>query len=147
MDTIKLNTLSPQPGSKKNRKRVGRGIGSGFGKTSGVGHKGQKSRSGYSLKVQNPILRRLPKFGFKSRKVTVQLTIDSLAVFEDGDEVSVSTLCTKKLIKISKPFDKIKIISTGELNKSLHIKLSDKLKLSVATKNKILSIGGTVVEG
>ena len=90
-----LNTLAPAPGAKSSGKRVGRGIGSGLGKTGGRGHKGQKSRSGGSVKPgfeggQMPIQRRLPKFGFTSRKsmVSDQVTLSEIAKV-DGDTVTV----------------------------------------------------------
>ena len=93
-----LNTLAPAPGAKSSGKRVGRGIGSGLGKTGGRGHKGQKSRSGGSVKPgfeggQMPIQRRLPKFGFTSRKsfVSDQVTLSEIAKVE-GDVVSLDTL-------------------------------------------------------
>src|SRR5690554_7547449 len=102
---MKLNSLSPAPGSKHAEKRVGRGIGSGLGKTGGRGHKGQKSRSGGSVKPgfeggQMPIQRRLPKFGFTSRKgmVTTEVTLAELAKV-NGDVASVVTLKEAGLIK------------------------------------------------
>ncbi|MGL6214717.1 50S ribosomal protein L15, partial [Billgrantia desiderata] len=95
---MKLNTLSPAPGSKHAEKRVGRGIGSGLGKTGGRGHKGQKSRSGGTVKPgfeggQMPLQRRLPKFGFTSMKslVSEEVRLSELAKVE-GDEVTLETL-------------------------------------------------------
>ena len=95
---MKLNTLSPAPGSKHAEKRVGRGIGSGLGKTGGRGHKGQKSRSGGSVKPgfeggQMPLQRRLPKFGFTSAKslVSEEVRLAELAKVA-GDEVTMETL-------------------------------------------------------
>ena len=94
---MRLNTIAPAPGAHKSGKRTGRGIGSGLGKTSGVGHKGQKSRSGGRVKPgfeggQMPLQRRLPKFGFTSRKsfVTDQVTLAEIAKV-DGDTVSLET--------------------------------------------------------
>src|SRR5690554_8239283 len=100
-----LNTISPAPGAKTSKKRLGRGIGSGLGKTGGRGHKGQKSRSGGSVKPgfeggQMPIQRRLPKFGFTSRKamVTAEVTLAELAKVS-GDTATVAALKEAGLIK------------------------------------------------
>ena len=102
---MRLNTLAPAEGAKHSGKRVGRGIGSGIGKTGGRGHKGQKSRSGGSVRPgfeggQMPLQRRLPKFGFTSRKsfVSDQVTLSEIAKVE-GDTVSLETLKAAGLIK------------------------------------------------
>ena len=102
---MKLNTLSPAPGSKHAEKRVGRGIGSGLGKTGGRGHKGQKSRSGGSVKPgfeggQMPLQRRLPKFGFTSQKALVseEVRLGELAKVS-GDEVTLETLKQANVLK------------------------------------------------
>ena len=108
-----LNTLAPAPGAKKSIKRLGRGMGSGLGKTGGRGHKGQKSRSGGSVKPgfeggQMPIQRRLPKFGFTSRKsmVSDQVTLSEIAKVE-GEVVSLETLKAAGLVKKEMLFVKV----------------------------------------
>ena len=102
---MELNTLAPAPGAKSSKKRVGRGIGSGLGKTGGRGHKGQKSRSGGSAKPgfeggQMPIQRRLPKFGFTSRKamVTAEVNLAEIAKV-DGDTAELATLKAAGLVR------------------------------------------------
>ena len=103
-DVMRLNTLSPAPGAKQNAKRVGRGIGSGLGKTAGRGHKGQKSRSGGSVRPgfeggQMPLQKRLPKFGFSSRiaRVTAQIRLGELNAVE-GDVVDLEALKSADLV-------------------------------------------------
>ncbi|MGB3724682.1 MAG: 50S ribosomal protein L15 [Glaciecola sp.] len=122
---MRLNTLAPAPGAKSSGKRVGRGIGSGLGKTGGRGHKGQKSRSGGSVKPgfeggQMPIQRRLPKFGFTSRKsfVTDQVTLSEIAKVE-GDVVSLETLKAAGLIK--KEMQNVKVILSGSIDRAVTI--------------------------
>lgn len=102
---MRLNTIAPAPGAKHSGKRTGRGIGSGLGKTGGAGHKGQKSRSGGRVKPgfeggQMPLQRRLPKFGFTSRKsfVTDEVTLAEIAKV-DGDTASLETLKAAGLVK------------------------------------------------
>ena len=121
-----LNTIAPAPGAKKAAKRVGRGIGSGTGKTCGRGHKGQKSRSGGFSKVgfeggQMPLQRRLPKIGFRSRKAkrTDEIRLSELHLI-DGDVVDMLSLLKAKLIT-----DRIlraKIIDSGKLEKAVTVK-------------------------
>jgi large subunit ribosomal protein L15 len=101
---MRLNTLSPAPGSKQSAKRVGRGIGSGLGKTAGRGHKGQKSRSGGRVRPgfeggQMPLQKRLPKYGFTSRisRVTSQIRLGELNMI-DGDTVDIASLRAAGLI-------------------------------------------------
>ncbi|WP_017446390.1 50S ribosomal protein L15 [Gayadomonas joobiniege] len=120
-----LNTLSPAPGSKPSKKRVGRGIGSGLGKTGGRGHKGQKSRSGGSVKPgfeggQMPIQRRLPKFGFTSRKslVSDQVTLSEIAKV-DGDVVSLLSLKAAGLVK--KHIEAVKIVKSGAISRAVTV--------------------------
>lgn len=123
---MRLNTLKPAEGSKTDAKRVGRGIGSGFGKTCGRGHKGQKSRSGGFSKVgfeggQMPLQRRLPKIGFRSRKAkrTDEIRLSELHLI-DGDVVDMLSLLKAKLIT-----DRIlraKIIDSGKLEKAVTVK-------------------------
>ncbi len=123
---MRLNTLKPAAGSSPSRKRVGRGMGSGFGKTAGRGHKGQKSRSGGYHKVgfeggQMPLQRRLPKVGFNSRLalVTAEIRLHEL----EGMEVDVIDLGALKLAKIvSKKIKHAKVIASGEIKRAVTIK-------------------------
>ncbi|BBB31334.1 50S ribosomal protein L15 [Neptunomonas japonica] len=123
---MRLNTLSPAAGSKPAPKRVGRGIGSGLGKTGGRGHKGQKSRSGGSVKPgfeggQMPLQRRLPKFGFTSRKArfVAEIRLNEL----NGIEAEVIDLAALKAADIiSEEIKSAKIILSGELKKAVSIK-------------------------
>jgi len=123
---MQLNTLKPAEGSKKARRRVGLGIGSGLGKTAGRGHKGQKSRAGGYHKVgfeggQMPLQRRLPKRGFKSAslKYNAEITLGELQLLA-ADEVDLVTLKAAGLIpQIAKV---VKVIKTGELSKKVTLK-------------------------
>ena len=121
-----LNDIKPAEGSKRNRKRVGRGIGSGLGKTSGRGHKGQKSRSGGFHKVgfeggQMPLQRRLPKIGFRSRK---SLTSDEVRLGElkriEGNVVDLASLRAADLI--GDYIITVKIIASGEIDRALIVR-------------------------
>ena len=123
---MKLNTISPAEGSKKNPKRVGRGIGSTDGKTAGRGHKGQKSRSGGFHKVgfeggQMPLQRRLPKRGFASLKArySAEVRLYHLAAI-DADVVDMDVL--KKLGIVKHDAKKVKVINTGEIGRAVTIK-------------------------
>lgn len=127
---MRLNTLAPASGSNKSKKRLGRGIGSGLGKTCGRGHKGLKSRSGGGITPgfeggQMPLQRRLPKFGFYSSIADTrgELSLDMLnkacSILKD-QEVNISNL--KKIGLISKKIQKLKIINTGSLNCKPNIK-------------------------
>lgn len=123
---MKLNTLSPAVGSKKNAKRVGRGIGCGYGKTCGRGHKGQKSRSGGGSIVgfeggQMPLQRRLPKIGFSSRvgRTMQEVRLSELASVE-GDQISVETLKAAGVIR--KSTTRAKIVSSGAVDKAVTLK-------------------------
>lgn len=142
-----LNTLTPAEGSKKDRKRVGRGQGSGLGKMGGRGHKGQKSRSGGFHKVgfeggQMPLQRRLPKVGFTSMKasVTSEVRLDALGKL-DASEVDLATLRANGLISNKIKF--VKIIASGEISKP--IKLTG-IKATAAAKAAIEAAGGSVEE-
>ena len=122
---MRLNTLSPAPGSKPNAKRVGRGIGSGLGKTAGRGHKGQKSRSGGKVAAgfeggQMPLKQRLPKFGFTSRKgrVTAEVRLSELAKVE-GDVVDLNTL--KKAGLITKNIQFAKVVLSGSIDRQVTV--------------------------
>lgn len=123
---MKLNTLSPAEGSRKVGKRVGRGIGSGLGKTGGRGHKGQKSRSGGSVKPgfeggQQPLQRRLPKFGFTSRlaRVTAEIRLAELAQVE-AEVIDLEALRSANLINNS--IKRARVVLSGEISKAVTIK-------------------------
>lgn len=124
---MKLNTLSPASGSKKNPKRLGRGIGSTLGKTSGKGHKGQKARSGGFHKVgfeggQMPLQRRLPKMGFKSKiqKFWAELTLTQLNKMPLDVTIDINWLIANKYV--SSDIKSVKVIMTGKLEKALNTK-------------------------
>ncbi|MBU28671.1 MAG: 50S ribosomal protein L15 [Gammaproteobacteria bacterium] len=142
---MRLNGLSPAAGSRTGKKRVGRGIGSGIGKTGGRGHKGLKSRSGGSVKPgfeggQMPLQRRLPKFGFTSRK---SLSRDEIRLVElnkiQGDEVTMETLRQARLI--AGTIKDVKIILAGEIMRPLTIK---GLKITKGAKAAVEAAGGKV---
>jgi len=142
---MKLHELKPAEGSTHAPKRLGRGIGSGTGKTSGKGHKGQNSRSGGGVRPgfeggQNPLFRRMPKRGFNniSRKEIVALNVRDLERFESNAVVSIESLFEIGLIKAIK--DGVKILATGELTKALTVKI----KVSPAAAKKIVAAGGKV---
>ena len=123
---MRLNTLSPAEGSRKEGKRVGRGIGSGLGKTCGRGHKGQKSRSGGSVKPgfeggQQPLQRRLPKYGFTSRKArfTAEIRLHELGKVE-ADVIDLAALKAADLVGGS--IQRAKVVLSGELAKAVTIK-------------------------
>ncbi|RRQ22494.1 50S ribosomal protein L15 [Thiohalobacter thiocyanaticus] len=123
---MRLNTIKPGAGSKPSPKRVGRGIGSGLGKTCGRGHKGQKSRSGGYQKVgfeggQMPLQRRLPKVGFKSRigRSRAEVRLDELARI-DADVIDLAAL--KAASVVGQQIEKAKVILSGELNKAVTLK-------------------------
>ncbi|MCO1602670.1 MULTISPECIES: 50S ribosomal protein L15 [Desulfosporosinus] len=143
---MKLHELKPAEGSTHAPKRLGRGIGSGHGKTSGKGHKGQNSRAGGGVRPgfeggQNPLFRRAPKRGFNniSRKEIVALNVRDLERFEDGAEVTIESLFEIGLIKAAK--DGVKILATGDLTKALTVKID---KVSPAAAKKIVAAGGKV---
>jgi len=139
-----LGELKPANGAKTKRFIRGRGAGSGSGKTCGKGHKGQKSRAGYSAKLgfeggQMPLYRRLPKRGFKCRntKEIVAINISLLDVFNDGDVVDIQALQSKGLI--SNPRDGVKVLGNGEITKRLTVKVNH---FSEAAARKIEAAGG-----
>lgn len=142
---MKLHELKPAEGSRHVRKRIGRGIGSGTGKTAGKGHKGQNARSGGGVRPgfeggQNPLYRRLPKRGFNNinRKEYALVSLDALNRFEEG------TVVTPELLKetgvISALRDGVKVLANGELNVKLTVKAH---KFSAAAAEKIAQVGGT----
>ena len=143
-----LNTLRPALGSTKNRKRIGRGPGSGHGKTSTKGHKGQKARSGGSIKAgfeggQMPLQRRLPKRGFTplDRVEYSIVNLKQLEVFDAGTNVDADALLSKGLIKNSSIA--VKILGNGDLSKALKVTAN---KFSQSARDKIVSSGGTIEE-
>ena len=142
---MKLHELVPAEGSRRERKRVGRGIGSGNGKRAGKGHKGQKARSGGGVRPgfeggQNPIYRRLPKRGFTNihRKEFAIVNLEQLNRFTEGTEVTPEVLINSGLVK--DPKDGIKILGDGELNVKLTVKAN---KFSQSAIEKIQAAGGT----
>jgi large subunit ribosomal protein L15 len=142
---MRLNTLQPAPGSKTDRKRVGRGIGSGLGKTCGRGHKGQKSRSGGYHKVgfeggQMPLQRRLPKVGFVSRVslTSAEVRLGELAKVE-GDVIDLDSL--KKAGLVAKSMKRAKIFASGKIERAVNVK---GIPVSKGAKAAIEAAGGTV---
>lgn len=145
---MELNSIKPAIGASKNKKRIGRGPGSGHGKTATKGHKGQKARSGGSIKAgfeggQMPMQRRLPKRGFRPlmRKEYAVVNLGQLEIFESGSCVDMEALLKCGLI--GKVLDGIKILATGDLTKPLSIKAH---KFSASAKEKIIAAGGTIEE-
>ena len=144
---MKLHELSPNPGSRQRRKRVGRGDSSGLGKTAGRGEKGQKSRTGSKVRPffeggQIPLFRRLPKRGF-NQPDHIEYALVNLNILEDtfaaGDVVDAESLRAKKLL--GKAEKMIKILANGELTKALTVKAE---KFSAVAKAKIEAAGGKV---
>ena len=142
---MRLNDLSPAPGSRTEKKRAGRGIGSGLGKTGGRGHKGLKSRSGGSVKPgfeggQMPLQRRLPKFGFTSRK---SLTRDEIRLAElnkvNGDEITIDSLRQARLI--GEKIKDVKIILAGEVTRAVTVK---GLRITKGARAAVEAAGGKV---
>ncbi len=146
---LALNNISPAPGSTHKKKRVGRGPGSGLGKTAGRGHKGQKSRSGYSRKIgfeggQMPLQRRLPKRGFTNifKKKWLEISLSKLEEnFNASDEVTPAILHSRGLIKKAK--HDLVILGNGEITKSLKISAH---RFTKSAREKIEKAGGTILE-
>lgn len=141
---MKLHDLSPAPGSTKTARRIGRGIGSGQGKTAGKGSKGQKARSGYSHKLgfeggQMPLQRRIPKRGFVNifRKSYAIVNLADLNRFEDGTTVDFQLLHDSGLLK--KQLDGVKILGKGDCSKKLEVRAA---AFSASAKQKIEASGG-----
>ena len=141
---MKINELSPAPGSTKEAKRKGRGIGTGNGKTAGRGHKGQKARSGGGVRVgfeggQMPLARRIPKRGFHNifAKPLEFVNVSQLNVFEDGAAVTVESLLDAGIL--SKCRYGVKILGNGELKKKLTVSAN---AFSQTAKEKIEAAGG-----
>ena len=142
---MKLHELSPVEGSKKSARRIGRGHGSGWGKTAGKGHKGQKARSGGSIRPgfeggQMPLQRRVPKRGFNNifAKNVVAINLSTLnRKFNDGDTVDVDALKAAGVVKNG--FDAVKVLGNGKLDKKLTVKVS---AFSESAKAAIEAAGG-----
>ena len=141
---MKLHELTPAPGSFTAQKRLGRGTGSGLGKTSGKGHKGAKARSGHGKGAyfeggQLPLVRRLPKRGFTNifAKEYATVNVSALEIFEDGATVDIFDMIENGLIK--KPLDGLKVLGDGEITKKLTVKAA---KFTNSAKEKIEAAGG-----
>ena len=142
---MKLHELHPAEGSTTAAKRVGRGVGSGLGKTAGKGHKGAKARSGGGKRPgfeggQMPLYRRVPKKGFTNIFGTDYecINVEALEIFENGTEVTAELLKAKKIIR--KELDGLKVLGNGELTKKLTVKA---VKFTGSAKEKIEAVGGT----
>ena len=145
---MKLNELKPAPGSKKTRKRVGRGESSGLGKTCGKGSNGQKSRSGASIPAgfeggQMPLIKRVPKRGFSNypfkKEYALINVMDLEELFDDGTEITAELLIASGVIK--KVLDGVKVLGDGDITKKFTVKVQ---KISESAKNKIEAAGGKV---
>lgn len=139
---MKLHDLSPAKGSRRARKRVGRGSGSGLGKTAGRGHKGQKSRSGYSRRIgfeggQMPLIRRVPKRGFNNifRREYAVVNLSRLAELEG--EVTPELLAEQGIVRAGRP---VKVLGDGEIDRALTVKAH---RFSGAARRKIEAAGGS----
>ena len=141
---MELHDLRPAEGSKKSSRRIGRGHGSGWGKTAGKGHKGQNARSGGGVRPgfeggQMPLQRRIPKRGFNNifAKKVISINVSDLERFGEGSVIDINELVNMGLVKRS--FDKIKILGNGELTKSLTVKAH---MFSKSAIEKIQAAGG-----
>lgn len=146
-DSMRLNNLSPAAGSRKAAKRAGRGIGSGLGKTAGRGHKGQKSRSGGTVKPgfeggQMPLQKRLPKYGFTSRvaRTTAQIRLGELARVE-ADVIDLDALKAADLIRDD--IERARVFLSGELDKAVTVK---GLAVTKGAREAIEKAGGKIEE-
>jgi large subunit ribosomal protein L15 len=144
---MQLNTLSPAPGSTQAPKRVGRGIGSGWGKTCGTGHKGQKSRSGGTVRPgfeggQMPLQRRLPKFGFSSRvgRMTGEVRTSELNAI-DADVINIDSLRAANIINGS--IKRVKVMLSGDVTKAVTV---EGLRVSKGARAAIEAAGGKVID-
>jgi len=145
MELIDLSNLHPAPGSRRPRKRLGRGIGSGTGKTSGRGHKGRGARSGGNTPPgyeggQMPLQRRLPKFGFTNptRKTFEIVKLGELDRFAAGSVIDAAALATAVLVRAGRP---VKLLANGALTKNLTVKID---KASAAARAAVVAAGGTI---
>ena len=145
METIDLSNLHPAPNSRRSRKRLGRGIGSGNGKTSGRGHKGRGARSGGNTPPgyeggQMPLQRRLPKFGFTSpnRKSYEIVKLSQLDRFAAGSVIDAAALATAGLVRAGRP---VKLLANGAVTRAVTVKVD---KVSEAARAAVVAAGGTV---
>jgi large subunit ribosomal protein L15 len=148
---MSLHDLHPSPGSRKARKRKGRGIGSGNGKTAGKGHKGQKARAGGSTRLgfeggQMPLYRRLPKRGFNNARFRTEYDIVNLCDLADqfsaGETVNTETLVARGMLKPRPTHSGLKVLGTGELGFALTVEAA---KFSASAVAKIEAAGGRAV--
>ena len=144
---MNFHELKPAEGSVKSSKRLGRGIGSGLGKTSGKGHKGQNARSGGGVRVgfeggQMPLIRQLPKIGFTNnfRKVYTTINVGELEVLEEGTTVTAELLKSKNIIAKIEPYG-LKVLGNGNLTKKLNVQAA---KFTDGAVKKITAVGGTI---
>ena len=145
---MKLNDLKPVDGATRKGSRVGRGHGSGSGKTSGRGHKGQKARSGGGVRPQfeggqMPLYRRLPKRGFNNKRFAkhyITVNVGALSAMEEGETVTAELLAERGVISLPKVNDGLKILGDGELTKKLDVKAA---AFTSTAKEKIEAAGGT----
>lgn len=147
---LTLNNLSSPKGTTKNRKRIGRGNGSGQGTQAGKGHKGQKARAGGGTALgfeggQMPIYRRLPKRGFSNARFKTEYVVLNISIINekfDGEDVSRETLLAKGLLSGSDKSKRIKILGKGEINKAINFVNID--KFSKSAEELITKAGGTI---
>ena len=144
---MRINELKPAEGSVSKSKRLGRGIGSGLGKTSGKGHKGQNARSGGGVRPgfeggHMPLIRQLPKIGFTNnfRKVYTTINVGELEVLENGTTVTVELLKSKNIISKIEPYG-LKVLGNGNLTKKLNVQAA---KFTDGAAKKITAAGGTI---
>ena len=144
---MKIHELKPAEGSVAKSKRLGRGIGSGLGKTSGKGHKGQNARSGGGVRAgfeggQMPLIRQLPKIGFTNnfRKVYTIINVSDLEVFEADTTVTAELLKSKNIISKIEPYG-LKVLGNGNLTKKLNVQAA---KFTDGAVKKITAVGGTI---
>ena len=144
---MRINELKPAEGSVSKSKRLGRGIGSGLGKTSGKGHKGQNARSGGGVRPgfeggQMPLIRQLPKIGFTNnfRKVYTTINVGELEVFDNDTTVTVELLKSKNIISKIEPYG-LKVLGNGNLTKKLNVQAA---KFTDGAVKKITAVGGTI---
>ncbi len=143
---MKMNDLGPAYGATTSRRRIGRGIGSGLGKTAGKGHKGQKARTGGSIRRgfeggQTPLYRRIPKRGFKNHFATEYaiINLSDLERFDNGTVVNAELLLSEGIIR--KELDGVKVLGNGTLTKKLTVVAT---KFSKTAEEKIQSVGGKI---
>ena len=144
---MRLNDLSPSEGSKRSKRRVGRGPGSGWGKTAARGQKGQKSRSGGGVRGgfeggQLPLQMRIPKFGFRSRigRVTAEVRTSELRLV-DGDEVTLSSLIAANVVR--RDMKRVRVVLSGEVTRAIQVK-GDDIKVTKGALVAIEGAGGSV---